>query len=148
MQVETAAVLGTASTRIVLPAQDLAVREGLRLLFSRAPLSRLAADDQGTAEIVLAEALNNIVEHAYAAYHGEIEVAIWHDGQLVHCTIVDAGLPMPDDTLPSGNPKPIAALPEGGFGWHLIRALTTNLHYRREGERNILSFNLEAQLSP
>ena len=33
-------------------------------------------------------------------------------------------------------------LPEGGFGWFLIRELTHDLTYRRDGSRNHLSFRM------
>ena len=52
---------------------------------------------------------------------------------------------MPDHTLPMGLPQPIGVdkdLPEGGFGWFLIRSLTENLTYRRIDARNHLSFQL------
>ena len=38
-------------------------------------------------------------------------------------------------------------LPEGGFGWHVIRTLSKDLHYRRENGRNQLSFRLDTTQS-
>ena len=67
------------------------------------------------------------------------------------CLISDTGLPMPEGQLPAGVLAPLgdfADLPEGGFGWHLIRSLSKDLSYRREGGRNLLSFRLDTQQSP
>jgi serine/threonine-protein kinase RsbW len=132
-------------SRIVIPAGDLAVRDGLKALFNRLPLSDLSEDDRGTVEIVLAEALNNIVEHAYANSQGNIEISLkmQEDGLLV--CITDSGLPMPDGALPDC-PRPTTDpqqdLPEGGFGWFLIRSLSKDLSYRRDGPHNQLCFRL------
>ena len=51
------------STRLTIPGDPMAVRAGLRSLFDTILLRGLTAEDRSAAEIVLAEALNNIVEH-------------------------------------------------------------------------------------
>lgn len=134
-------------TRIVIPADPTAVREALRALFDTLLLRAMPEAERGTAEIVLAEALNNIVEHAYARNSGKIELTLQlHRAELV-CQIVDQGEAMPGRVLPSGRLPQIDNpddLPEGGFGWHLIRSLSRDLHYRRVGGRNQLSFRLDA----
>ena len=133
------------AVRIVFDSEPMAVRNALRMLFDGRPLRLLSEDDRGTAEIVLSEALNNIVEHAYAVSKGQIEVSVRVVRGALICTIVDQGLPMPDETLPVGRlPEvgPFDDLPEGGFGWHLIRSLSTDLAYRRIDGRNELCFSL------
>lgn len=62
------------ATRLVFDSDPLAVREALRRLAACPPLCLLDDDMRGTAEIVLAEALNNVVEHAYAGRRGKIEL--------------------------------------------------------------------------
>ena len=42
----------------------------------------------------------------------------------------------------------IADLPEGGFGWGLIRALSSGLSYRRMSERNRLAFRIPLPGAP
>ena len=136
--------------QVVIPADPLAVREGLRALFDTILLRSLPEDGRGTAEIVLAEALNNIVEHAYACAPGDIEITLDLRGQDLVCRILDSGLPMPDETLPEGRLHSLARteeLPEGGFGWFLIRTLSRDLDYRRVGGRNLLSFRLDTKQS-
>lgn len=139
------------STQVTIPADPMAVREGLRALFDTLLLRSLAEDDRGTAEIVLAEALNNIVEHAYARHTGVIEITLLLRQNALLFRIVDSGLPMPGERLPVGQLAPLDQLddlPEGGFGWFLIRTLSHDLDYRRVDGRNLLSFRLDTAQLP
>jgi serine/threonine-protein kinase RsbW len=131
--------------RLRFPSEPMAVRGALRSLLAARQLSLLGEDDRGTAEIVLAEALNNIVEHAYALRRGDIEVTIRVATGSLICTICDHGLPMPGETPPAGRlPEALSLddLPEGGFGWHMIRSLSRDLAYQRIEGRNELTFRL------
>lgn len=131
------------STRLVIDSDPLAVREALRHLLGGPPLCTLTEDARGTTEIVLAEALNNVVEHAYARSRGPIEVEVQLTADALDCHIFDRGLPLPGNRLPGREPRHSAeTLPEGGFGWQLIRALATELDYRRVDGVNHLSFRL------
>lgn len=97
------------------------------------------------AKIVLAEVLNNIVEHAYARFSGEIQLALSPMPSGLACRLSDRGAAMPDFELPTGafqSLGQIADLPEGGFGWFLIRSLVQDLRYERVDGENILSFRL------
>lgn len=133
--------------RLVLDSDPIAVREALKTLFEGRTLRLLPDDERGTAEIVLAEVLNNVVEHAYASASGKIEVTILISPGALTCTIVDSGKPIPGETLPTGGLCGAVGngeLPEGGFGWHLIRALSRDLAYARVEDRNRLTLRLEA----
>ena len=133
--------------RITLKSDLFAIRDGLARLFRMQPLSDLDEERRGSAEIVLAEALNNIVEHAYAGQPGEIRVEVTRRAADLCCQIRDHGRPMPGGSLPPGHLKPLSEggdLPEGGFGWFLIRKLARDLSYARDGEENVLTFRLDA----
>lgn len=137
-----------ADFRLNLPADPQSVRSALRSAVARYR-RRMTADEAGTMELVLAEVLNNIVEHAYENMSaGPIDLRIARDFRGLVCRIVDRGLPMPGGVLPLGAaPALVAAgnmgdLPEGGFGWFLIRDLTQNLSYVRDGATNRLDFVL------
>lgn len=147
MRADGLAANAPAEARFRLPADAPSVRDGLRQAFAAEPLLSLSEDDRGTAEIVLAEVLNNVVEHACAAGSGPILLALSLDGGLLHCRVEDEGAAMPGGTLPAGRPRDPAALPEGGFGWHLIRVLCRDLRYERAGGRNCLRFSLPAERS-
>ncbi len=128
-------------------ATPVAVRDSLAQMMALPPLCRLSAESRGTAELVLAEVLNNVAEHAYADQSGPVSVTIRSTGHGLRCRVVDQGRAMPDGTLPPGRlleslEVPVTDLPEGGFGWHLIRSLTSELSYARVGDRNLLQFTL------
>jgi serine/threonine-protein kinase RsbW len=131
-----------------IDAHPLAVRDSLReLRGSLAPLG-LSPDQLATLEMVMAEVLNNIVEHAYRETIGGVihmSVVAGRDG--VCCHICDSGMPMPDGGLPNGacvgSDTPLGRLPEGGFGWFMIRALCTDLVYRRIAGRNSLRLRID-----
>lgn len=123
---------------------EMAVRAALaRVMAELAPLG-LPPDSCGTVELVLAEALNNVVEHAYAEAPGPIEVELRQIDGALGCAICDHGKPMPDGTPPLGRQTlldvPLEDLPEGGFGWFLIRSLTRDLDYVRRRGHNRLTF--------
>jgi len=106
-----------------------------------------APDDAGTVEIVLAEVLNNINEHAYeGASNGEITAKIQHRDADFTFDIWDKGKAMPGDLAPAGKKAdidvPVPDLPEGGFGWFLIREMTADLTYARKANQNHLRFRL------
>jgi len=108
-------------------------------------------DDLGTIELVLAEVLNNITEHAYGPEGGPIEVALELTGRSLHCELRDYGRPMPMGNaplteLPVIDPPDI--LPEGGFGWHIIRCLVSDLTYERATDCNRLCLALETSGMP
>ena len=128
-----------------LASTSLAVRSALLHIFDHPVMARLSPDARGCAELVLAEALNNIVKHAYKCQNGTIELRLHHSVGTLGCDIYDAGAPMPGGQLPAGLPQAIGAdhdLPEGGFGWFLIRTMTEDLCYTRSDARNHLSFRL------
>lgn len=131
------------TVRVVLASDLESVRDGLRDLFRSDQLTCLTEESRGVVEIVLAEVLNNVVEHAYATYSGKIEVWVTRRENYLFIRLVDHGLPMPGEELPGGKlaePSESAELPEGGFGWFLIRTMSDDLTYRRDGDQNILSF--------
>lgn len=96
-------------------------------------------------EIVLAEVLNNIVEHAYQGCgEGAIRLHVTLLDRCVSIEVRDDGLPMPERRAPEGQRpavwagQPVEDLPEGGFGWSLIRNLCHDVDYHRRGGENRL----------
>lgn len=129
------------------PGDTRSVRRALRRVISAAPLRTLSDADRGTTELVLAEVLNNIVEHAYADGSGQIGLSLGLSAAGLAVRITDSGHAMPGGAVPAGllpadTDGPAATLPEGGFGWFLIKSLTRDLCYDRKDGQNHLSFTL------
>ncbi len=132
---------------LVFQADPVSVRQSLTGMLMLPPLSCLSAEDRGMAELVLAEVLNNVAEHAYSDSGGKVAVTLAQDAGGIRCLIVDEGRAMPggqppDGRLPEGQDLALEDLPEGGFGWHLIRSLCADLVYARVAGQNRLSFAL------
>lgn len=125
------------------PAGDTETRAALLTICDGLRQAGLAKDDLDSAELILAEVLNNIVEHAYANSHGIVDLCIELHHEGLFCVVRDHGSTMPHGRPPCPPPpriNPPLELPEGGFGWHIIRSLTTQLGYRQEEGWNALSF--------
>jgi serine/threonine-protein kinase RsbW len=132
---------------LVFQADPLSVQRSLRQMLAQAPLAGLSAEDRGMAELVLAEVLNNVAEHAYGDGGGTVAVSLAQDQKGIRCRVVDQGRAMPGTKLPQGRlpggpDTPLEDLPEGGFGWHLIRSLCADLDYARVDGQNLLGFVL------
>lgn len=131
-----------------IPSTPLAVRDALREILGHPVMAHLSEDARDCAELVLAEALNNIVEHAYDQENGQIGLHLKRLPGRLLCDLCDTGVPLPDGEIPKGLAQPIRTmqdLPEGGFGWFLIRAMAKNLVYQRIEARNHLSFQLNIE---
>lgn len=131
---------------LIFLASPPAVRDSLAQILAAPPLRGLSPEARSTAELVLAEVLNNVVEHAYPVGPGPVAVTLTPAPAGIRCLVVDHGLAMPGGTLPTGKLPAVGTalecLPEGGFGWHLIRSLTRELTYFRTGGSNRVSFLL------
>ncbi|HDR27189.1 ATP-binding protein [Rhodovulum sp.] len=130
---------------IVVEATPMGVRCALAEMRRRFAPAGPGPDLLGMAETVLAEALNNVVEHAYRhGGNGPIELRLVHCGTKLKVDLRDYGDPMPAGVLPGGALPDYGGSgdgpPEGGFGWFLIRALARDLSYIRENGQNRLRF--------
>ena len=99
--------------------------------------------------IVLAELLNNIVEHGYCASgKGNIHLTVHAhkrpDKNAVYIRTIDQGPPVPADALIGASlpslTKDIQHMPEGGFGWFMIHTLTDSINYERIDDENRFTF--------
>lgn len=104
----------------------------------------LVVEQVQDVELVLAEALNNIVEHAYGDRRDGtvfLHTRLLPDSLTIR--LRDTGRPLPFGRIPKTKlvepSKELGALPEGGFGWFLIHSLTSAVHYERQDGTNHLS---------
>ncbi len=129
------------------------VRQTLQDVRSQLRDMNVPSELSDSSQIILAEVLNNVVEHAYGFEGGHpltLSITPCPDG--LWCDIFDEGLPMPNGVPPNGSmpkvdPATPSDLPEGGFGWAMVRALTEGIEYQRDGSVNHLSFLVPAPQS-
>ncbi len=98
----------------------------------------------GNVQIALAEALNNIAEHAFTGLpprDAGMTLSVRDDALTIEIT--DHGHALPQHLLQSPHHHDltgdVADLPEGGFGWMLIHELTFQVLYSRRDGVNRLS---------
>ena len=100
-------------------------------------------DTVDTLRLCIAEALNNIVEHAYQGAEGRpIYADVRFNPKSYEIMLIDEGQPMPGGNVPSGEVDfdldDFDALPEGGFGWMLIHSQMDAVDYERRDGCNVL----------
>jgi serine/threonine-protein kinase RsbW len=132
--------------RLTLPARLESVGSFRNFARSEAEAVGVPAAELEKLDLVLEEILVNIARYAYPAGDGSAEVAISADGAgKLHLEITDWGNPFnPLEVEPPDFSRGLADRPIGGLGVFLIRTLVSALAYRREGDRNILSFGFPA----
>ncbi len=129
-------------------ATELEARSGVSLVVKRLRDLDLPQERIDDVQIALSEAVNNVVEHAYPGQStGNVSIRCNLSHEELCIRISDAGPPFPNGQLPEGAPRdlsgPLESLPEGGFGWFLIRELTNRLYYERHEGSNQLSLCFE-----
>ena len=138
---------GTALVSMTLASRNEDVRRAVVEAVRALERTDISEETSSAAELVLAEAMTNIVKHAYSGDRGGwIRLHILREGGCLCVTLQDGGKPMPGLVAPEGKQQPLDVpledLPEGGFGWFMIRSLVEDLRYRREKTVNLLCFRL------
>lgn len=98
-------------------------------------------------ELVLAEAVTNIIQNAFAD-HETHEISLWIrlENDLVLIEIRDEGLFFDPLQYPEAElPQSLAEATEGGLGIHLMRSYCRECVYQREGEENVLTLTLDRE---
>lgn len=139
---------GRARLQTSVESHPDAVRAAMGEVCAFLNAAAIGGEDAQQVELVLAEVLNNIVEHAYGGDEdGTIRMELTRLDRSLECDLTDAGAPMPGGDAPHAALARMegiapADLPEGGFGWGLIRKLTSRLVYTRVGNLNHLRFRI------
>ncbi|HTC32634.1 MAG TPA: ATP-binding protein [Bryobacteraceae bacterium] len=131
-----------AARRLTLPAHVESVAVFRDFVRSQAVAAEVPAEEFDKLDLVLEEILINIARYAYVPGTGEAEVVVASDGPgRLSVEIADWGNAFnPLDVEPPDFSRGLAERPIGGLGVFLIRSLVSSIDYRREADRNILSF--------
>lgn len=130
------------------PATEVEASTGIARLCTGLASQGLPAHKAGDVKIALAEAINNVVEHAYARIaSARVRVTCRLEYERLDILISDTGNPLPGLEPPDGTPADIGTslsdLPEGGFGWFLIHQVTSDIRYERRNGCNRLSLRFD-----
>lgn len=135
--------------RICVQSGSMASRQILQELTAGLAVLDLDQDEITNIELVIAEVVNNIVEHAYpeTTSKGPIRLHCVKRDNGLWVTVLDEGIEMPEGKAPAGEPHNLNVdmmdMPEGGFGWSMIHDLTKDVEYKRVGWENRLSMRFE-----
>lgn len=133
---------GRSKLKLKAEAKIERLREFIQFVSKSATRYHFSKKRIGEIEIATEEALVNIIENAYPDESGEVEIDCKLDSnRRFIIDIVDSGVPF--DALSISDPKLNAEIPEreiGGLGMFLIKTLIDEVKYRRDGDKNILSF--------
>jgi serine/threonine-protein kinase RsbW len=91
--------------------------------------------------LALEEVFTNIVSYGYKdkAAHW-IKITIWHQNGMLNVCVEDDGIPF--NPLAQEIPDlkcPIEDRQIGGLGCHFMRCFMDDVHYEREGNKNVLT---------
>lgn len=134
--------------KMAFRATEMEARQAIAAISARLRATNIDRDRADEVEIALAEAINNVVEHAYVdSEPGTVRVLCSLRAAQLDIRICDTGTPLPENRLPPGLAADVsvakADLPEGGFGWFLIRELTSDIRYDQCGLINHLSLRFD-----
>lgn len=88
--------------------------------------------------LALEECASNIVNHAFKRDAGQkFSVSFERNGSAIYIELRDGG-PRFDPTKVECKPPATEDDPPGGWGIELVRHYMDDLHYKREGEENVL----------
>ncbi|MCJ7784695.1 MAG: ATP-binding protein [Desulfobacterales bacterium] len=97
-------------------------------------------------ELALEEALVNIFNYAYPETPGDIEINCKLETGRLIIEIIDSGIPF--DMTSLSDPDLTADVEErkiGGLGIFLVKKMVDEVRYRREKDRNILTFAVKKE---
>ena len=128
-------------TKIRLPAKPENLGKFLEFVSCLAGQYGFPAAAAKEIELAAEEALINIIHYAYPEKTGEVEIRYKKDDDTsLKLEIVDNGIPF--DPLSLSDPDLTANVSDrkvGGLGVMFIREMTDDVHYRRDGDANVLT---------
>lgn len=135
--------------QLTLPAIISSLREFTDFVRLGAQAAALPAEQLDWVDLVMEEIIVNVINYAYPqGERGTIEVgyAVEGPGKLV-VQVSDTGRAF--DPLAKDPPDlrlGLADRPIGGLGIFLVKQVARSITYKRENNRNILTFRLESDL--
>lgn len=128
--------------RLILPASAESITAFRVFVRDGALSAGVPPSEFEKLDLVLEEVLINVARYAYTPRIGKVEVACRPEGPgKLHVEIIDFGRFFnPLEADPPDLSRGLADRPIGGLGVFLIRSMVESIAYRRDEERNVLSF--------
>ncbi len=99
----------------------------------------LAAESLYAAELVTEEAVVNVLKYSYLQEEGKVRLRCMEDRDRFVIEVTDWGVPFDATAQPAPDlTSPLEERPVGGRGIYLIKKMTDEMSYTREGGRNVL----------
>lgn len=100
---------------------------------------KLSGEDAFKLELILTEAVTNVIQHGYAdAENGDIEVRVQDQVNRLRVELRDKAKPFNPLRQPEVVfPRTLNEASEGGLGIHLIRTYTEECYYQRVDHQNV-----------
>jgi anti-sigma regulatory factor (Ser/Thr protein kinase) len=104
----------------------------------------LSDDLINNVNLVLDEMVSNVIKYGRApADPGDIKVTLSVDDTRLTIDISDGGIAFnPLEARPPDLDLPVMERPIGGLGIHIVKTLTETSEYRRERDRNHVTFTM------
>jgi len=128
-------------TRIRLAAKHENLEKFLNFISVLAEQNDLSPDTTMKIRLAIEEALVNILNYAYPECSGDVEICCRkeNDTKLI-LEIFDNGIPFDPLLLPKPDlTSNLSDRKVGGLGVFFMREMAEDVHYRREGDANILT---------
>ncbi len=137
-------------TRLVLPASAGSISAFSEFVRGGAVAAGVARNEFEKLDLVLEEILINVARYAYTPETGAVEVTYTQAGpHKLRVEIADFGRVFnPLEADPPDLSRGLADRPIGGLGVFLVRSMVDSIDYRREADRNILSFTFPVDGAP
>lgn len=127
--------------RLACRANLTEVRGTLQHIHDFLTVQDLPCETVDDLDLVLSEAMSNIVRHGAMGGDGRIDCHLVIRDTSVECRLSDTGVAFDPSGAGLTAPDPMA-FSEGGYGWFLIRSLTHHITYARDGACNVLCFSI------
>jgi serine/threonine-protein kinase RsbW len=134
-------------THLTVPAQIEHLRECTAFIHAAAEKATFPEMDLDRLDLVMEEVIMNVINYAYPeGQPGRVTVGYAIDGPgKLSVQVCDSGREF--DPLAKDPPDlrlGLAERPIGGLGIFLVKQIARAITYSREGERNVLTFHIEA----
>jgi len=128
--------------RLVFTAKLENLLAMMRLITEQAQAVGFEEKKINQIQLAAEEVLANVINYAYPDKSGEVEINLTPEpSKQLEIEISDSGIAFNPLDLPEPDiSTPMEKRQIGGLGVYLLRKLMDEVRYKREGERNILTF--------